>query len=266
MDLKIQPVDIDENQYNRAKHSLWEFPSAHLILGKIKSGKSTLLHNMISKLWTPVFDDRVILFSPSCGDPIIRDLIDNDKLFYHSETFSMDALETILSIIKSEEDDPTKAGRRWLVVIDDAMGSINHSINSYEGRRFCKMYASFRHMYGEGKITIVMAIQKFIGAVSPVVRANLHYVYLLGKASEKEIKDMSEELNAIAGGDSKKFTETYHRIKSGSPYNFAFLDFNRMVMMRNFDTVMYSADHGEFSDDEGEDGEEVVIPEEEGGK
>jgi hypothetical protein len=250
MDLEIKPVDLDESKYNRVQHSLWEFPSAHLILGKIKSGKSTLLHNLISKMWKPVFDDRVILFSPSLQDPIMQDLVDNDHLFFHTETFTMDALEAILEIIKQEEDDEKKKGRRWLIVIDDAMGVINHSISSEEGRRFSKFYASFRHMYGEGKITLVMAIQKFVGAVSPVIRANLHYVYLLGKMSEKEIKDLSEELNAIAGGDSKKFIQLYHKSKSKGMYDFTFLNFNRMEVMRNLKDILYSTEAGDFSDDE----------------
>lgn len=248
MDLTIQPVEIDESQYNRANHALWEFPSAHLILGKIKSGKSTLLHNLVTKMWKPVFDDRVILFSPSIQDPIMRDLVDKDHLFFHTETFSMDTLEAILEIIKSEEDDEEKRGRRWLIILDDAMGVINHGINSYEGRRFSKFYASFRHMYGEGKITLVMAIQKFVGAVSPVIRANLHYVYLLGKMSEKEVKDLSEEMNAISGGDSKRFIELYHRSKAKGMYDFMFLNFNRMEVMRNLSDLLYSTEGGDFSD------------------
>jgi len=96
----------------------------------------------------------------------------------------------------------------------------------------------------------VMAIQKFVGAVSPVIRANLNYVYLLGKMSEKEVKDLSEEMNAISGGDSKRFIELYHRSKSKGMYDFMFLNFNRMEVMRNLSDLLYSTEGGDFSDAE----------------
>ena len=253
--LKVEPVDIDESKLNEIDHGIWKFPSLHLMIGHIASGKSTLLNNIITKFWNPIFEDRVILFSPTArNDPIMNQLIENDEIFIHFDSFDMNTMDAVLESIE-EDSDPTT---RYLVIIDDAMGSIPSTM-SKEGRRFNKYLANFRHIPTEGKISIIIAIQKF-SALNNVVRSNAHYLYLLGRVSEKELNSYSEEMNAITGGDSKKFIELYKKSKGGSKYNFLLLDFKKMRLLQNFDTVLYDEETTINNDDnEDEDNEKKII-------
>ena len=86
---------------------------------------------------------------------------------------------------------------------------------------------------------MIISIQKF-SSVNNVVRSNLHYIYLLGKASEKELKQYSEEMNAISGGSSDKFLELYKKSKEGShPYHFMTLDFKKLRVLKDFDELLF---------------------------
>jgi len=232
--LKIEPVKIDESKLNVKDYGLWSFPSLHLMVGKIASGKSTFLNNLINKIWNPVFEDRIILFSPTArNDPIINKLIEDEKIYAHFPVFNMDIMDKVLETLDEDENDD-----RYLIVLDDAMGMIP-ATNSREARWFNKWIANFRHEPVEGKVSIIISIQKF-SSVNNVVRSNLHYIYLLGKASEKELKQYSEEMNAISGGSSDKFLELYKKAKEGDhPYHFMTLDFKQLRVLKDFDKLMF---------------------------
>jgi len=235
MSLKVEPVKIDEKLLNRVEQGIWEFPSLHLIVGKIASGKSTFLHNIITRFWNPVFKENIILFSPTArNDPIMNTLIEGDKIFIHFTEFTNDIAKRVLEVIKEDENPKS----RWLIILDDAMGMIPNT-NSREARWFNKWIANFRHEPVEGKVSIIISIQKF-SSVNNVVRSNLHYIYLLGKASEKELKQYSEEMNAISGGSSDKFLELYKKSKEGShPYHFMTLDFKKLRVLKDFDELLF---------------------------
>lgn len=246
--LKIEPVKIDESKLNVKDYGLWTFPSLHLMVGKIASGKSTFLNNLISKIWSPVFDDRIILFSPTArNDPIINQLIEDEKIFAHFPVFNMDIMDRVLETLDEDENDD-----RYLIVLDDAMGMIPPTM-SKEGARFNKWIANFRHVPKEGKCSIIISIQKF-SSVNNVIRSNIHYMYLLGKVSEKELKQYSEELNAITDGSDKKFIELYHQAKEGCKYNFMVLDFKKLRVLKNFDDILHeeNEDEGNKKEDEEE--------------
>jgi hypothetical protein len=221
--LKVEPVKIDEKLLNRVEHGIWEFPSLHLIVGKIASGKSTFLHNIIDKFWNPVFKENIILFSPTArNDPIMNTLIENDKVFIHFTEFTNEIAKRVLEVIKEDENPKS----RWLIILDDAMGMIPPT-NSREARWFNKWIANFRHEPVEGKVSIIISIQKF-SSVNNVVRSNLHYIYLLGKASEKELKQYSEEM------------KLYKKAKEGDhPYHFMTLDFKQLRVLKDFDTLLF---------------------------
>ena len=235
MSLKVEPVKIDEKLLNRVEQGIWEFPSLLLIVGKIASGKSTFLHNIITRFWNPVFKENIILFSPTArNDPIMNTLIEGDKIFIHFTEFTNDIAKRVLEVIKEDENPKS----RWLIILDDAMGMIPNT-NSREARWFNKWIANFRHEPVEGKVSIIISIQKF-SSVNNVVRSNLHYIYLLGKASEKELKQYSEEMNAISGGSSDKFLELYKKSKEGShPYHFMTLDFKKLRVLKDFDELLF---------------------------
>jgi len=252
--LKIEPVKIDESKLNVKDYGLWSFPSLHLMVGKIASGKSTFLNNLINKIWNPVFEDRIILFSPTArNDPIINKLIEDEKIYAHFPVFNMDIMDKVLETLEEDENDD-----RYLIVLDDAMGMIPPTM-SREGQRFNKWIANFRHVPREGKCSIIISIQKF-SSVNNVIRSNIHYMYLLGKVSEKELKQYSEELNAITDGSDKKFIELYHQAKAGSKYNFMKLDFKKLRVLKNFDEILHEENEEEnkSNNDKSEDLKELL--------
>ena len=64
--------------------------------------------------------------------------------------------------------------------------------------------------------------------------------FKLRKASEKELKQYSEEMNAISGGSSDKFLELYKKSKEGShPYHFMTLDFKKLRVLKDFDELLF---------------------------
>jgi len=242
---KIEPVEIDKTLLHELDHGIWQFPSVHIMIGKIASGKSTFIYNLINKIWYPAFQERIILFSPTGkNDPIINGLIENDQIFCHFEEFNMQILDRVIETIAEDDDE----NNRYLIVFDDCMSQIPQTI-SIQGRLFNKYLCNFRHIPTEGKITLLFSIQKF-SSLNNVLRANSHYIYLLGKSSEKELKFYSEELNAIAGGSSDKFMELYHEAKEGNKYNFAMLDFKKLRFLKNFDTLLYSENNEDNENNE----------------
>ena len=234
--LKVQRVKIDEEKLHELEHGVWKFPSSHALIGHIASGKSTLLHNLLTRFWKPVFGNRIILFSPTAiSDPIISTMIDNEELFCHFLEYSNDTLRNVLEILEDDETPDDK----WLIVFDDCLDSIPRS-GTRESRFFNKFFANHRHAVREGKISLVFALQKWSG-LNSVIRTNLAYVYLMGKSSESELKKMSEEMNCLSGSDSKKFIEIYEKVKQDNPYNFMCCDYKKLRILKNFDELMFDA-------------------------
>ena len=235
--LKVQPVDIDESKLNVVHHGPWTFPSLHLVIGKIASGKSTWLYNVLTRFWNPIYKENIILFSPTArNDPIMDELIQNDKIFIHFTEYTNEVLKRVLEVINEDENPNSK----WLIVFDDCMGQIP-STTSREGKYFNKFICNMRHMPTEGKISVIIAIQKF-SSLNNVIRSNAHYIYLMGKSSEQELKNMANEMNAISGSSSEKFMELYEKAKEGDhPYHFAMLDFKKLRFMKDFDTLLFDA-------------------------
>ena len=239
--LKIEPVKIDESKLNVVDHGYFKFPSLHLVIGKVASGKSTFINNLISKIFNPVFKDNVILFSSTAGnDPILKELIDNKKIFFHFPTYNQQTLETVLDMIRDEDG----SNDRYLIVFDDLANIIPKTM-SKDGQYFNNFIANFRHICQEGKISIIITTQKYT-TINSFIRSNSHYVYLLGRASQKELKTYSEELNAITDGTEEKFLECYRQCKSDK-YDIMLLDFINLRVMKNLDELVHD-DNAKYDD------------------
>ena len=105
---KIKPVDIDESRYNKEQLGNFEFPSTFIGIGAVAAGKSTLMFNLINML-KPVFDDNVIIFSPTAtNDPILLKLVEDELVLEVFETYSNETLKKILEVIKDDPDEKQK--------------------------------------------------------------------------------------------------------------------------------------------------------------
>ena len=235
---KIKPVEIDESKYNKEELGNFMFPSTFIGIGAVASGKSTLLFNLINML-KPVFDDNVIIFSPTAqNDPILLKLVEDEMVLEVFESYSNDILTRILEVIRDDTDEKQK----YLIVFDDILGMANMANNhiSKEARFLNSFISTYRHGAGicqEGRISCMWFIQ-YYKSLLPTLRVNASYVAFLGKHSEKNIKQYAEELSTVCGGSESKFMELWNTCKSGR-YDFMTIDLRKLRVMKNLDKVIY---------------------------
>jgi hypothetical protein len=258
----IKPVDIDESQYNKIQHQVGAVQFTHPCLianvGHVKAGKSTLMYNHITDFFKPIFEDRIILFSPSYNDPIIKKLIDEELVYAHYPDYSNDLLKGVLEIIKeNHKDNPND---RWLICFDDLLASMFRHNMSKDGRWLNAYIARYRHFPVEGAISL-MFFSQYWRDYSSIMRSNTTFVNFLGSHSEKHRKVYAEELSAVFGGDEKKFMEIWNKAKRGK-FDFLSLDFNELKAYRNYEEVIYDRD-SEFSLDTDEPENKKVLEESE---
>jgi len=233
MSKKIEPVEIDESKYNKAELDPFVFPSLSVLCGHVASGKSTMLYNLI-EMTEPIFKGNVILISPTMlNDPIQQKMIDEDMILEHYDYFNNDLMRHILDAIKEDKEE------KYLIVFDDIL-SMTPKHMTREGRWWNSYISQYRHRPNEGQVSLMFAVQYFKD-LSPVIRSNLSYLYLLGVHSEKHQAQYSEELSAATGGTSESFYKCYNEAKAGK-YDFLLLDFRKLRAFKNLDTILYDRD------------------------
>ena len=230
---KIQPVEIDESKYNKAELEPFVFPSLSVLVGHVASGKSTMLFNLI-KMTEPVFKGNVILISPTMlNDPIQQKMVEDDMILEHYDYYNNDLMRHILDAIKEDKDE------KYLIVFDDIL-SMTPKHMTREGRWWNSYISQYRHRPNEGQVSLIFAIQYFKD-LSPVIRSNLSYLFLLGVHSEKHQAQYSEELSAATGGTAESFYKVYNEAKTGK-FDFLMLDFRKLRAFKNLDTILYDRD------------------------
>jgi hypothetical protein len=243
MSKKIEPVDIDESKYNKEELEPFVYPSLGVLCGHVASGKSTMLFNLI-KMSDSIFKGNVILISPTLlNDPIQQKMLEDDMILEHYDYFNNDLMRHILDAIKEDEDE------KYLIVFDDIL-SMTPKHMTKEGRWWNSYISQYRHRPHEGQVSLLFAVQYFKD-LSPVIRSNLSYLFLLGVHSEKHIKQYAEELSAATGGTEESFNKCYNEAKAGK-YDFLLLDFRKLRAFKNLDTILYDRD-SEFKENDDKD-------------
>jgi len=240
MSKKIEPVDIDESKYNKAELDPFVFPSLGVLCGHVASGKSTMLFNLV-KMTEPIFNGNVILISPTMlNDPIQQKMIEEDMILEHYDYFNNDLMRHILDAIKEDKEE------KYLIVFDDIL-SLTPKHMTRDGRWWNSYISQYRHRPNEGQVSLIFAVQYFKD-LSPVLRSNLSYLFLLGVHSEKHVKQYAEELSAATGGTEESFYKCYNEAKQGK-FDFLMLDFRKLRAFKNLDTILYDRD-SEFNNNE----------------
>ena len=242
----IKPIEIDESGLNIIEKDIFIHPALYVGVGSVASGKSTLLANII-EFWQDIFENRIILFSPSLNDPIIDKLVKEDKIFTHFQTYDNGTLETCLQAIKMEEEMSKNKGNKWLICFDDMLSQLPKS-NQGEAKYFNHYISRYRHYPVEGKVSIVMFSQ-YWKDFNPVVRNNISYIMFLGSHSEKNKKVYAEELSSLFNGSEDDFYTAWNDAKSTNKYDFLTLDFRHLKAYKNFEKLLYSRDKPETLED-----------------
>ena len=234
--LEIQPIEIDETKFNKVDLEPFTFPSLIIGLGKVASGKTTFMANLI-RILEPVFHGNVILISPTLqNDPILDKLIEEDQILEYFESYSNGILNDILHTIKDIGDETQK----YLIVFDDILGSLPRA-GSREATWFNKFISTYRHgggVAGEGQVSLAFFVQYF-NSLTPVLRTNASYYVLLGQQGDKQLKNLSEELHPACGDKEEDFYRVYAEAKQ-KPFDFLMLDFRKLKAYRNLTHLLYS--------------------------
>ncbi len=234
-DLEIKPIEIDETKFNKVDLEPFTFPSLIVGLGKVASGKTTFMANMV-RILDPVFKGNVILFSPTlANDPILDKLIEEDEILEYFDTYSNDLLRKVLETIAEQPED-----QKYMIIFDDILGSLPRA-NSRDSKFFDKFISTYRHgggIAGEGQVSLMFFVQYF-NSLTPVLRTNASYYVLLGQQGDKQLKTLAEELHPATGDTEEDFYRVYTDAKR-KPFDFLMLDFRKLKAYRNLTDVLYS--------------------------
>mgnify|MGYP003148909817 CR=1 FL=1 len=194
--------------------NLPEPPNLWVLISPIKTGKSTILNNILlnDNFYGQDYWDKVKIISNTIhADNTSRFLL---KAFDCEDHYADHMIEDIITEQKKFEkvDQPSMC-----VVLDDCLGSIRReaSIN-----HFC---SRFRHYLGVGA-TVMISSQNF-RMVSPIIRQNATAV-IIGSPfpNHKELLKVAEEYGDMFGGQ-ENWLKIY-TLATPNRYDFLFMNLN----------------------------------------
>mgnify|MGYP003121377206 FL=1 len=246
-DYKVYPIKIDEDKLGESKRDIIpDLVHFNVLLGKIRSGKSVLLQNLyLSPRFYGKDYDIKILISPSIHNDVqMQYMVENfDYVF---DEYSEDLLDTILDMIKNDEDD-----NRYLMVLDDIMGDKGFVMKK-QGKQdaFSSMITKFRHIGSEalgteGRMAICLTAQLY-RFLTPTIRQNIQGFHILGSFPESELKKIAEDYSFI-GGSEKNFMNIFHQSRR-KPFDFLYINVPRLEAYRNYDELLWSSEMNQQKD------------------
>ena len=248
-DLNIYPINIDDDKLNNGgdgnNYPLNNPVHLHLIVGRVKSGKSVLLNNMYlsERFFGDEYKTKILISSTAHNDAINKYMLEDFDFVFTD--YSDDLLEEILQIIKDDD-----GSGRFLIIFDDIINSAQNFKRSGKTDLLTQIITTYRHIGNgefEGKLAIAMAVQYF-KYLSPIARNNCSGYYIMGHFPENEVKKMSEALS-IFGRDNKGFIKIYNESRK-QPFDFLYLSVEHMEARRNHTDLLWSDKDGfTFSND-----------------
>ena len=234
-DLNIYPIDYDDSKLNQgeAKYPLSSPVHFHIIIGRVKSGKSVLLNNIYlsNRFYGDDYKVKILISSTAYNDAVNKYMLD-DFDFIFSE-YTPELLDEIIHMIETDEGDG-----RFLLLLDDIIDS---SIMRRGGTsKIDGLISRYRHIGNgeiEGKLSIAMATQYF-KSISVIARNNATAYYIMGMLPEAELSKISESLSYF-GGSSKMFEEIFWKSKV-NPYDFLYLSVEHLEARRNHTDLIWS--------------------------
>jgi len=226
MSLKILPVkSLEDDTNHKLDKRLPKPPFLGILNGSVRSGKSTLLMNLIynDQFYKDIFD-KVILISPTCeNDKTLHYMNEDDDIIKICD--GLDAIDDILkSIVKIQKDELKKGdGMNTLLILDDMLGYIKqHSYLS----NLCTRYRHF-------KISLIITTQSF-RAIPNVVRTNASFYIIFTTQNDKELQKLDDEF----GGLIPNFKSLF-KMATDDMYNFLYIDLKKVIAYHNFDDILY---------------------------
>lgn len=244
-DLSIYPIKINDEKLNNggdgSNYPLNNPVHLHLVIGRVKSGKSVLLNNMYlsGRFYGDDFKTKILISTTAHNDAVNKYMLEDFDFIFTD--YTDDLLNEILDIIKQDEGDG-----RFLIIFDDMINSNQSFKRSGKTDLLTQIITTYRHIGNgefEGKLSIVMAVQYF-KHLSPIARNNCSGYYIMGMFPESEVKKMSEALS-IFGRNDDGFKRIYNESRK-QPFDFLYLSVEHMIAMRNHTHLLWS-DRGGFT-------------------
>jgi hypothetical protein len=230
--LKILPVKDPPKEKKKPLHpNLPQPPSLLLMISPIRTGKSTIINNLLLNnnfFGQDYFDDSIVISPTIFNDKTSRFL---QKACSCYDEYSDELLEQILDDQKSYDDLSMRPS--LALILDDVIGVFKGK----QGREpmINSLASRFRHY---GIDLLLMSCQNY-RKVSPVIRSNsTHMIIGSPFPNNRELGKIAEEMGDQFGGYDN-FLKIYHQA-TPSKYDFLYLNLttNPPEAWHNFENLI----------------------------
>ena len=239
-DLNIYPIKIDRKRLNEGdnKYPLSNSTHLHLIIGRVKAGKSTLLNSlyMSKRFFGKDYKVKILISTTAHNDAVNKYMIEDFDFVFNEYTDAL--MDELLQMIEEDEEEG-----RYLIIFDDIIGNVNFK-RTGKVDKISELVSHYRHIGNdkqEGKIAIAIASQ-YWKYFNGILRSNASGYYLLGEFPESEVKKMSEDLSYF-GGNQKEFMDLFKRSRK-EPHDFLYLSVEHLEARRNHTELLWSKSNG----------------------
>jgi GTPase SAR1 family protein len=219
------------NQYELCKDHMNKYNTT-LLIGTQGSGKTSLLINMVKKLYKKVFD-KVFVFMPSTSrqslNPNIFDVLPENQLF---EELNEQTITQVYEEIKELSAD----GKRCLIIYDDVQKSLK---NKYVLNSLKNIIANQRHLH----VVNLILVQNFF-ALHKSLREIVNNVVLF-KLGKSQTEKVFNEIIEIHRDKFDKIRDLVYDEK----YNWLFVNVATQRIYKKFDEIIFEEDENDKSDE-----------------
>lgn len=220
-DLSIHPVKVDEDKIPVKHHPhLPSLPALGQIVAPSHSGKSTLIMNLIYRLYPKDTFDRIYLVSPTAhGDATMAHLVDDPRCTLYDSYH-----DGIIAEIKASQKRHKRP--RACLIYDDCVGELTRSsaASSYVTKS--------RH---DGIIMTLFSTQSY-RAFSNVVRSNASFLISFKLPNDQERDKMVSEYGGLFG--EKTLAQAYTEATQ-ERFSFLFVDIKGKRLFSNFTEQLF---------------------------
>ena len=186
------------------------YSSCLLILGSVKSGKSTIISNLFlnPNFYGPdFFSDVIVISNTILNDYTMRFM----KEHFSIEDHYSDGM--VKNIIDNQKAFGERENMPHIALIADDILSTNFKKNN----ELSFLASRFRHY----NIFYIITAQN-MRSLSPVIRSNATSVIITKQQNENELQKIAEEYGPMYKGE-KNFIALYNQAIQSAPYAFCFL-------------------------------------------
>ena len=205
-------------------------PALLLGIGAVKSGKTTLINNMLLQPREEgfygaqdYFDETIIISNTIGNDPTARFL----KRAFDIEDHYTDGY--ITKLIEKQKSFGEKKDMPFIsLLLDDILGS-----NMKRNNEISFLATRYRHH----NIGLMGIFTQNFKSVDTILRNNATDIIIFKQTNNKQLLQIAEEFHPVYGS-LNNFIKLYYQATAGK-YNFLYLKVQEGKALRNFEEVLY---------------------------